>query len=75
MLFSRNSKSVEQNAIRSYKHQLFTETVNKVALSSSDDKIWINKNNIKTRNFKHWRTETENKLEVFFNNKYDTVNK
>ena len=56
VLFSRNSKSVEQNAIRSYKHQLFTETINKVALSSSDDKVYICDNNINTYNFGHYKT-------------------
>ena len=57
VLFSRNSKSVEQNAIRSYKHQLYTETVNKVALSSSDDKVYICDNNINTYNFGHYKTK------------------
>ena len=63
VLFSRKSFQVSQNGIRSYKHQLYTETVTKVALSATDDKLWIHGNNIQTRNFGHWRTTVENYLE------------
>ena len=34
---SRESKKVNQNGIRSYNHQIFTETQNKTALSACDD--------------------------------------
>lgn len=50
-LYSRKSEKVKQNSIRSYGHQLFTETVNKTALSCKDDKVYICDNNIDTRNF------------------------
>ena len=63
VLFSRKSFQVSQNGIRSYKHQLYTETVTKVVLSATDDKLWIHHNNIQTRNFGHWRTTVENYLE------------
>ena len=36
------------NVIRSYKHELYTETVNKVALSAEDDKRVICEDGIKT---------------------------
>ena len=64
-MFSRESKTIEQNGIRSYKHQLYTETVNKIGLSCNDDKLWIHNKNIKTRNFDHWRTDVERILEFF----------
>ena len=57
VLFSRSKLSVEQNGIRSYKHQLYTETVNKVALSGIDDNLFICKNNIDTLNFNHYKTK------------------
>ena len=57
VLFSRNSHEVTQNGIRSYNHQLYTETVRKTGLSCNDDKVWIDSCNIKTRNFGHWRTK------------------
>ena len=75
VLFSRESKNIKQNGIRSYKHQLYTETVNKIGLSFNDDKVYIDTKNIKTRNFGHWRTDTERILETFFYNRYNVVNK
>ena len=75
VLFSRASHEITQNGIRSYKHQLYTETVSKIGLSCNDDKLWIHNKNIKTRNFGHWRTDVERNLETFFNNRYNMVNK
>ena len=63
VLFSRKSFQVSQNGIRSYKHQLYTETVKKIALSATDDKLYIHNDNIRTRNFGHWRNNVENFLE------------
>jgi len=54
-LFSRKSESLSQNGIRSYQHQLYTETITKTALSCNDDKVWIDGDNIHTRNFGHYR--------------------
>lgn len=56
-LFSRKSQSVSQNGIRSYSHQLYTETITKTALSCNDDKVFIDEDNIQTRNFGHWRNK------------------
>ena len=75
VLFTRESKTIEQNGIRSYKHQLYTETVSKIGLSCNDDKLWIHNKNIKTRNFGHWRTDVERNLETFLNNRYNMLNK
>ena len=60
VLFSRTKLSVEQNGIRSYKHQLYTETVNKVALSGIDDKLYICDIKIDTLNFNHYKTKQIN---------------
>ena len=57
VLFSRKSHEITQNGIRSYNHQLYTETVRKTGLSCNDDKVHICLNNIDTYNFAHWRTK------------------
>ena len=54
-LYSRESKKVKQNNIRSYGHQLYTETQEKIALSCRDDKVHICENNIKTFSFGHYK--------------------
>ena len=36
-LFTGNKQMRSMNVIRSHKHEIFTETINKVALSSEDD--------------------------------------
>jgi hypothetical protein len=56
VIFNRKKVSVVQNGIRSYKHELFTESVQKVALSGNDDKVYICDNNINTYNFGHYKT-------------------
>ena len=50
-IFDHNNISVSQNVIRSYSHQLYTETVNKVALNFNDDKLYICEDNINTFKF------------------------
>ena len=55
-LFKRESKSISQNSIRSYKHQLYSETVTKTALSCNDDKIYICNDNINTFSLGHYKT-------------------
>jgi hypothetical protein len=52
---TRVSKEVRQNGIRSYDHQVFTETQTKTALSCNDDKVYICDDNTMTYNFGHWR--------------------
>ena len=43
------------NVIRSYKHNVFTEEVNKVALSANDDKRYILEDGINTLALGHYR--------------------
>jgi hypothetical protein len=50
-LETNESLSVKQNSIRSYQHELYTESTTKVALSSVDDKVFISSNYINTYNF------------------------
>ena len=45
----------KMNVIRSYKHNIFTEEVNKVALSANDDKRYILENGINTLALGHYR--------------------
>jgi hypothetical protein len=56
ILMNRKTKSVNQNGIRSYAHNVFTESCSKVALSGRDDKVFICDNNINTYNFGHYKT-------------------
>jgi hypothetical protein len=57
VLLNRSTKNVSQNGIRSYRHQLYTETVNKTALSCRDDKVFICDDNVHTYNFGHKNTK------------------
>lgn len=54
-LYSRKSQNVNQNTIRSYNHQLYTETINKIALSCRDDKLYICDDNVHTYNYGHYK--------------------
>jgi hypothetical protein len=51
--YINNNGKVKQNIIRSYKHQLFSETVQKVALNPLDDKVYICNDFINTYTFGH----------------------
>jgi len=57
-LFSGRSRLRTMNVFRSHQHEIFTETVNKVALSSSDDKRIILPDKIDTHAHGHWRQGT-----------------
>ena len=46
----------EMNIIRSHLHQMYTETVNKVALSANDDKRIIREDGILTYAYGHYAT-------------------
>lgn len=58
VLFNRTTKNVSQNGIRSYNHNIYTETVNKVALSSKSDKEFILDDNINTLSFGHYKIKS-----------------
>jgi ribosomal protein L31E len=59
VLFNRTTESVKQSGIRSYGHQLYTESVTKTALSGRDDKVYICDDNINTYNFGYYGLEYE----------------
>ena len=44
----------KMNCLRSHQHEIFSETVNKIALSANDDKRVILKDGISTRAHGHW---------------------
>ena len=47
-LFSKKPQMRKMNVIRSHKHEIFSETVNKIALSADDDKRILMKDKIST---------------------------
>ena len=52
-LFERKEQRRQMNVLRSYNHTIYTETVNKVALSPFDDKRYILEDNINTLAWGH----------------------
>jgi hypothetical protein len=58
-LFSGKEQLRKMNAIRSHGHEVYTEEVNKVALSSNDDKRVILEDGVQTLSFGHWREQFE----------------
>ena len=54
-LTDRKPQLRKMNGIRSYKHNVFTEEVNKVALSADDDKRYILEDGINTLALGHYR--------------------
>ena len=54
-LTDRKPQLRKMNVIRSYKHNVFTEEVNKVALSANDDKRYILEDGINTLALEHYR--------------------
>ena len=47
----------KMNVIRSHLHEIFTEEVNKVALSADDDKRAVLADGINTLAYGHWRVK------------------
>ena len=58
-LFNKKPQMRQMNLIRSHKHDVYTETVNKVALSADDDKRIICEDGIHTFAYGHYRSKTE----------------
>ena len=54
-LYTHEPKYVYQNGIRSYEHELYSETQYKKCLSCNDDKVYICDNNIDTYSFGHYK--------------------
>ena len=54
-LFSKKPQMRKMNVIRSYKHEIFSETVNKIALSANDDKRIILGDRISTLSYGHYK--------------------
>ena len=52
-LFTGKEKLRTMNVIRSYNHEIYTESVNKIALSPHDDKRYILENQIDTYAWGH----------------------
>ena len=54
-LFSEKPQMRKMNVIRSYNHEIFSETVNKIALSGNDDKRIIMEDKISTFAYGHYK--------------------
>ena len=54
-LFTGKPQTRTMHVIRSHRHELFTEEINKIALSANDDKIVILEDGIHTLAHGHWR--------------------
>ena len=54
-LFTGKEQLRKMNVIRSYKHEVYTEEVNKIALCSDDDKRYIQKGQTDTLALWHYR--------------------
>ena len=62
-LFSEKPQMRKINLIRRRNHEIFTETVNKIALSANDDKI----NTLDFGHYKHKQMLFEENLEKYLN--------
>ena len=54
-LFSKKPQMRKMNVIRSYKHEIFSENVNKIALPANDDKRIILEDGISTLSYGHYK--------------------
>ena len=61
VLFNQTKEMRKMNVIRSYKHEIYTETVNKTALSGNDDKRIVCSGRIHTMAYGHYRAEPAGK--------------
>ena len=59
-LFGRKNKLTKMNVIHSSAHKIYTETINKVALSSEDDKRIILEDGIRTLAHGHFKLSQRN---------------
>jgi len=56
-LLTREEQLRKMNVIRSHLHEIYTEEVNKVALSADDDKRVVLPDGINTLAYGHWRVK------------------
>ena len=54
-LFTKKEQLRKMHVIRTYKHEVYTEEVNKIALSSDDDKRHILEDGVHTLALGHYR--------------------
>ena len=59
VLFNQTTQMRKMNVIRSHKHEIFTEEINKVALNGNDDKRIIMADRIKTMAYGHYSIGSE----------------
>ena len=58
-LFTGREQLRNMNVIRSHLHEMYTEEVNKIALSADDDKRIIMKDNISTLAYGHYKSNQQ----------------
>ena len=54
-LFNRQTHNIKQNGFRSYRHRVYSESINKIALSFCDDKTYIDNNDINCKTFGYYK--------------------
>ena len=68
-VFNQQSKDITQLCFRTHGHEMFTEKINKVALSPKDDKRVILSDGIRTVPIGHWRTHHKDLEDIQLNTK------
>ena len=56
VLFNQTTQMRKMNVIRSHKHEIYTEEINKVALSGNDDKRIVMADRVQTMAYGHYAT-------------------
>ena len=57
VLFNQTTQMRKMNVIRSHKHEIFTEEINKIALNGNDDKRIVMKDRIHTLAYGHYSSQ------------------
>ena len=68
-VFNLQSKNITQLCFRTHDHEMFTEKINKVALSPKDDKRVILSDGIRTVPVGHWRKKHQDLEDIQLNTK------
>ena len=64
-LINEKPQMRKNNGTKSHKHEIFSETVNKIALSADDDKRIILDDKVSTRTYGHYKTVSSKFLKLF----------